>query len=279
MFKALTTTIKKARLARIIFASFGSALLFCVPAAAHEYWISAEDFTVSPGETVVARLMVGQMMAGNELPRLSRQIRTFRYYAPDGPQEAVGRQGDRPAFAYEAAKPGLHIIAQETLPLEVTYDTMEEFSEYLTYEGLGRFVSVHLERGLPEAGFSEAYSRFAKALVQVGPVQATHLDRQVGLAFELTAMQNPYAGLSVLPVELMWQGAAAADTQIAVFRALEGEVERTLVTTGPDGRAEIPLHEAGGRYLLNAVHLEPAKGDGPVWESSWASLTFEVPAR
>lgn len=255
------------------------ALLASLPAIAHEYWISADDFTVAPGETVSARLNVGEMMEGTEIPWLSRQIRSFQYYAPDKPQDAVGREGDRPALVYEADEPGLHIIAQETLPLEVSFASLEEFGEYLAYEGLERFVNIHLDRGLPEAGFTEAYTRSAKALVQVGSVQPQDRDRRLGLAFELTALDNPYAGQTVLSVELVWQGTPEADTQISVFRELEGEVERTLVSTGPDGRAEIPLHEAGGRYLLNAVHIEPAVGDGPVWESSWASLTFEAPAR
>lgn len=255
------------------------ALLTSFPATAHEYWISADDYTVAPGETVSARLKVGQMMEGTEVPWLSRQIKTFQYYAPDKPQDAVGREGDRPALVYEATEPGLHIIAQETLPLELTFDTLEEFREYLEYEGLERFVAVHLDRGLPEADFTEVYSRSAKALVQVGPVQPQHQDRQLGLAFELTALKNPYAGQPALPVALTWQGSPEANTQISVFRELDGEVERTLISTGPDGRAEIPLHKDGGRYLLNAVHLEPVAGDGPVWESNWASLTFELPVR
>ncbi len=279
MIDALAKETARAFAARTCCASLVLALLIALPAAAHEYWIAADDFTVSPGETVSARLMVGQMMEGVEVPRLSRQIKSFKYFAPDVAQEAEGREGDRPALVYEAEKPGLHIIAQETLPLELTFDTLEEFREYLDYEGLGRFVDVHLDRGLPEAGFTEAYARSAKALVQVGPVDPDDRDRQLGLAFELTALENPYAGRPVLPVELTWQGSPEAGTQISVFRELDGKVERTLISTGPDGRAQIPLHEAGGRYLLNAVHLEPASGDGPVWESTWASLTFEAPVR
>lgn len=279
MFEALATSTSRTRAARACFTSMVCALLSAVPATAHEYWISADDYAVSPGETVAARLMVGQMMEGTEVPWLSRQIKSFRYFAPDDPQDAAGREGDRPALVYEAEKPGLHIIAQETRPLEVVFDTLEEFSEYLAYEGLERFVFIHRERGLPEAGFAEAYTRSAKALVQVGPVQPQDRDRRLGLEFELIALANPYAGEPVLPVELAWQGTPEAGTQISVFRETDGEVERTLVSTGPDGRARIPLHEAGGRYLLNAVHLEPVSGDGPVWESSWASLTFEAPAR
>ncbi|MFN7089075.1 MAG: DUF4198 domain-containing protein [Allorhizobium sp.] len=268
-----------ARPVRLFLASMASVLLFVLPATAHEFWIAADDYSVSQGEKISARLRVGQMMEGIELPWLSRQIRSFQYYAPDKPRDVVGREGDRPALVYEAKEPGLHIIAHETLPLEVTFDTMEEFSEYLEYEGLGQIVAAHHDRGLPQSGITEAYTRFAKTLVQVGSVQPDDQDRMLGLMFELTVLANPYAGDPVLPVVLTWQGSPEAEAQIAVFRELNGAVERTLITTGANGRAEIPLHKAGGRYLLNAVHIEPVSGDGPVWESSWASLTFEAPAR
>lgn len=255
------------------------AMLASLPASAHEYWIDVDDFTVSPGEAISARLKVGQMMEGLELPRLSRQIKSFQYFAPVVAQDAEGREGDRPALIYEAKATGLHIIAQETLPLEVTFDTFEEFEEYLYYEGLERFAAAHLERNLPTAGFTEAYARFAKALVQVGPVGGQQQDRQLGLAFEITALRNPYAGLLRLPVQLTWMGLPEKNTQISVFRQKGGEVERTLINTDTDGKAVIPLHQDGGRYLLNAVHLEPAFGGNPVWQSSWASLTFEAPTR
>lgn len=243
---------------------------------AHEYWISVDDYIVEPGDLVSARLMVGQMMEGNELPRLSRQIKSFEYYAPDDPQEATGREGDRPAFSYEAAQPGLHIIAKETLPLEVTFETFEEYRDYLDYEGLERFAAIHLERGLPRSEISEAYTRFTKALVQVGSVKPGDRDRVLGHAYELVALENPYAAQDILPVELLWQGQPEPNTQISVFRKQHGNVERMLISTDNRGRADIPLDKAGGQYLLNTVHLEELSGDGPFWRSSWASMTFAL---
>lgn len=259
--------------------SLGMALISGFPVLAHEYWIASDDYTVSPGKTISARLMVGQMMQGEELPWLSQRNRSFRYFAPNGPQDVASREGNRPAVVYTADEPGLHIIAQETMPLEVVFDTMTAFREYLEYEGLGRFVIAHGKRGLPDSGFSEAYSRSAKMLVQVGPVQSDDHDRALGLKYEIIALENPYAGQPVLPIKLLWQGLPEADAQISVFRDMDGQVERTLISTDADGRADIPLHQGGGVYLVNAVHLEPVFGAGAVWESTWASLTFEAAAR
>lgn len=252
------------------------ALLSAQSLEAHEYWISLDDYTVEPGDLVSARLMVGQMMEGNELPRLSRQIKSFEYYAPGGPEQATGREGDRPAFSYKAAQPGLHIIAQETLPLDLTFDTFEEFRAYLDYEGLQRFAAIHLEKGLPQGDISETYARYTKALVQVGSVKPNDKDRVLGYTYELVALANPYAAQDVLPVKLLWQGQPEANTQISIFRKQHDNVERTLISTDQTGRADIPLNQAGGEYLLNAVHLEEPSGNGPSWRSSWASMTFAL---
>ena len=51
----------------------------------------------------------------------------------------------------------------------------------------------------------------------------------------------------------------------------------TYLATDAKGEAVIPVRP-GHRYLLDAVVLREAPdGDGPVWESLWAAMTFAVP--
>lgn len=250
-------------------------LLAASPAAAHEYWIAPADFTPAPGETVEARLLVGQMMKGTELPWLSHQIASMDVAAGGAVTAIEGLEGDLPAISFRADEPGLHVIAHTTHPLTVRFDTMAEFEEYLAYEGLSRVAERHRERGLPETRIVESYVRSAKALLQVGPVGDDDADRPLGLPFELVALANPYAGGDSLPVRLLWQGEPEAGTQIAVFRESDGEVERALVQTDADGRAEISL-AGDGLFLLNAVHIEPVDGEDHSWASTWASLSFAV---
>lgn len=240
---------------------------------AHEYWIDPEHYVVDTGETVEARLLVGQMMQGTELPWLSHQARSFAIAAPGADRTENGMEGDLPALSFVPDEPGLHIIALETEPLLIDFDTIAEFREYLEYEGLGTMIATHRARGLPETSFSEAYVRAAKALVQVGPVRAGDGDRPLGLPLEIVALGNPYAGQATLPIRLTWQGRPQANVQVSIFRD-DGNVERNLVITDGDGRAAIPL--AKGRYLLNAVHIEPVDGEEHVWKSTWASLSFAV---
>jgi uncharacterized GH25 family protein len=243
--------------------------------AAHEYWIAAEPARVATGDRVDVRLFVGQMLEGTELPWLSHQTASFQVVTPGAAYDVVGVEGDLPAIAYLADEPGLNVVAQLTTPLTLTFDTFEQFSDYLDFEGLGAVLAEHRRRGLPDAGFTEAYVRTAKALVQVGPVRGEQTDRAVGLPFELVALANPYAGRSDLRVRLLWQGRPEAGTQVAVFRQ-DDVVERTPFVTDAQGEVRIPL-AAGSRYVLNAVHMEPVEGEAHVWASTWASLSFAVP--
>ncbi|AZQ67733.1 DUF4198 domain-containing protein [Silicimonas algicola] len=90
-------------------------------------------------------------------------------------------------------------------------------------------------------------------------------------------------GRAALDVEALWRGEPAADVQVSVFFLPRDSVppagtERTLFRTDAAGRATIRMAKPG-KYLLNAVHLEPVEASAEaMWNSCWASLTFETSA-
>lgn len=242
-------------------------------ASAHEFWVAPQAYTPQAGEPIAVGLKVGQMMKGADYPYLSGKFQSFTITNRENTRNAEGVEGDIPALNYTADEPGLHIIAFHAVPHPITFDTFLEFLDYLTYEGLGDIGREHKSRSLPEVGITERYIRYAKGLVQVGPILAADIDRHLGLQFELIAELNPYLpNLQTLPVSLLWKGKPVAKRQISIFND-NGAVTRTLVTTDGEGRALIPL-ASGGEFLLNAVQIEPVEGGEAMWESHWASLTF-----
>jgi uncharacterized GH25 family protein len=248
------------------------------PSVAHEFWVAPSTYTPDQGSMLAIGLKVGQMMKGADYPYLSDKFESFTITTREGTRNAEGVEGDIPAISYSADDPGLHVVAFHASPYPITFDTLTEFEDYLKYEGLGAIALAHSARGLPPIGITERYIRCAKALVQVGPISETDLDKPLGLPFELVAVANPYtAGLEALSVILSWKGEPVAGRQLAVFRD-NGEVTRTLLTTDTSGRATIPL-AGGGEFLLNAVNMEPVEGSDAMWESHWASLTFGLPIR
>lgn len=254
------------------------ALLVMAPliGGAHEYWIEPAEFRVEPGGPILADLKVGENFEGKVNPYHPNY--SFGAWVVDGGElrNASSSTGDIPAFTEVAGGPGLHILAYYSRPARLTYTELGKFARFLAGKGLDWAIEEHRKRGLPETGFVEAFSRCAKALVQAGAGGGE--DAFVGLPLELVAGANPYdlpAGTAALPVTLLWQGEPLVNAQIAIFRDKDG-VEVTKVQTDAEGKASIPLG-AGGKFLLNAVHIIPwDKQPDDAWHSYWASLTFEI---
>lgn len=256
--------------------------LLALPASGHEFWISPLDYRPEVGQEVQAELLVGSDMAGQAFPWLERNTRSAQMRSESWTVDLLGREGDLPALTFEPREEGLHRIAFHARPAFVTFETAGDFAEYLDYEGLGWVKAAHRARGLPDAGFTERYTRNSRALVQVGAADAGQRDEPTGMPFELVALQNPYLpGLRSIDVRLTWQGAPSAATQVAIFARKAGgtapqDVTRSLVMTDAEGVATIPLGPAG-EYMLSAVHMEPLEGDAEaVWDSHWATLNFEI---
>ncbi len=245
---------------------------------AHEFWIEPDAHLVAPGDRVEANLKVGQDYSGSTYPFLPGRSVVFQLTDRAGTRDIDSTVGDIPAARLSDLSEGLQIISYVSVPERLTFSDWEVFRFYVGYEGNDWAVAAHLAADLPQTGFTEAYTRHAKALVQVGPPGAADVDRPLGLRFELVALASPYRlaeGQTVLPVQLLWQGAPLVNQQINIFHKAEAVTLRS-VKTGADGRALVPVGDKG-RYLLNAVHMK-LDADNPenVWESDWASLSFEI---
>ncbi len=262
-------------------AAIGLAYALWAPGLhAHEFWVEPLRFQVNLGAEIAVDLRVGQLLAGRSYPYLSHKFARYAVTDSAGQHTLLGDEGDLPSATYAAAAPGLNIISYEALPERLTYDAFGDFVDFVEEEGHATIAARHRARGLPDTGFVEAYTRNAKALVQVGPVRQGQTDTVTGMPFELVALENPYAGGDTLAVRLLWQGNAVPDAQIAVFRrSSTGAVLRTTTRTDAAGMASLSL-TGNGTYLLSAVYLEesPAQS-GAVWTSTWASLTFGLTGR
>ncbi len=269
---------------RLALLSLVASLALVLPAAGHEFWIDPLSYSVAPGEPIVADLRVGQGYKGNAQSYSTTTFRRFEIAQGEALTPVTGILGDRPALYQAAPGEGLAVVLHVTKNLRLTYSDPQKFRDFVTHKGAAWALDRHKARGLPEDGFSEAYSRHAKALVAVG--DGAGADREYGLLTEITALANPYSDdlPDGLPVRVTYEGAPRAGAQVEVFEKAEGGgVEVFTVTADEDGRAVIPVRP-GCRYMLDSVVLrEPsealAEKTGVVWESLWANLTFEVPAR
>lgn len=236
---------------------------------------------MAPGEAIVADIRVGEKFKGPDYGYFPPRFIRFDLVIDDTVTPVPGRMGDRPAMTMEAPAEGLAMIVHETTDQRLSYSEWETFTDFVTHKGFPDTLARHAERGLPDTGFSETYRRYAKALVAVGDGQGQ--DRRVGLETEIVALANPYTAPlpEGLPVQVFLGDSPRAGTQLEIFeRAPNGTLQVTTQTLDAEGRASVPVRP-GHTYLLDAVVMRDTgiddPGQGAVWHSMWASLTFRLP--
>ena len=259
-----------------------SAALVCaaLPALAHEFWISPQTYTVPAGGQLVADIRVGQSFAGPAYAFIPQRFERFDLVMGDKVIPVEGRIGDRPALNMTAPAEGLVSVVHQTGDNLITWDKSGMFESFVEHKDFAWALDENKQRGIPETGFAERYSRYGKSLIAVG--SGAGQDREVGLETEIVALANPYTDdiSGGLPVLVLYQGEPRADTQVEVFaKAADGTVEDIFYRTDAKGEAVIPV-SPGFEYLVDAVVIRPLKQKvqtDPVWETLWASLTFKAP--
>ncbi|KMW59736.1 hypothetical protein AIOL_004719 [Candidatus Rhodobacter oscarellae] len=256
-------------------------MFVAAPIAAHEFWISPKDYIIDPQDQLVADIRVGQDFKGNASGYLPPRFVRFDLVQGDDLVPVEGAMGDRPALQMQAPGEGLVTVVYQTTDSRLTYSEWEKFVNFVTHKDLAWALEEHAERGLPQTGFREVYSRYGKSLMAVGA--GAGADQEVGLLTEIVSLANPYTDPlpQGLPVRVLYEGAPRAFTQIEVFqKAPDDTVSVATYRTDAAGVANVPV-KPGHEYLVDSVVIRglvpEAEGD-PVWESLWASLTFEFPA-
>jgi uncharacterized GH25 family protein len=261
--------------------TFVAVLLALLPsfAQAHDFWIEPSTFTPRPGELVTLRLLVGERLAGEALPRSDAMITSFVVTGPDGTQPVRGRDGFDPAGMVTLAKPGLHVVGYRSRASHVELEP-GKFASYLETEGLQQIASLRAARGDTDKPAKERFSRCAKALLVAGPSAAQGKDAPLGLTLELVAEKSPAALApgDALPLRLTYDGQPIAGVLVSALSQTSPSAN-VAARTDESGRVTLPLAVAGP-WLVKAVHMIPLPpGDDAQGESFWASLTLSVATR
>lgn len=250
-----------------------------VSALAHDLWIEPSAFLADPGKMISVKLRVGVDLLGDPVPRDPALIDRFIAADRTGIKPIIGRDGEDPAGLLRVTSPGLMVLGYASTPSHIVLPA-DKFNEYLGEEGLEAIAKLRAERNQSEAEARESFSRCAKALISSGPVTAGDADRALGFTLELVAERNPYslqAG-GTLPVQLLYRNKPLAGTLVVAVNRRNPSAKRSA-RSDKDGRVTFELPDPG-MWLIKAVHMTPApSGAASQWDSYWASLTFELPAK
>jgi uncharacterized GH25 family protein len=256
--------------------------LSCTALHAHDFWIEPGTFTPAIGQVVGLRLRVGQNLIGDALPLNPPLVN--RFIVDDGiaSRPVLGRPGGDPAGLTRVAAAGLLVVGYHSKPSSVEL-AAEKFNAYLADEGLDAIIALRERRNETGSDVHESFARCAKSLLLTGAAGETQSDRRLGFPLELVAERNPYAlGADAdLPVRLTFEDRPLAGALVVAMSKSNG-AEKQAVRTDADGRVHLslkPQQQAGGMWLIKAVHMVAAPADsGAEWLSYWASLTFEAGA-
>ena len=250
---------------------------------AHEMWIEPSQYTIGVGDTLFANEKVGRKFKGNNYSYLDSSFESLNITVGDRTRAVKSRMGDLPAIQEKTSEEGLHIITARTTASELIYENSERFTNFLNEDGLNWVLAEHKKRGLPEKGFKEIYYRNPKTLVKVGHGKGQ--DRPLGMQFEWVVENNPYTSKNNITAQLLWQGKPAVNMHVNIFNkpkhtSKTSEMIKTSLITDMNGKVEIPRAK-GGLFLINSVKMiQPNKKTmqetGAVWESVWASLSYEI---
>lgn len=246
---------------------------------AHEFWLEPINFKINVNEKLRAHEKVGQDFKGNKYAYLNTSYKSLDVTIGETTRAIKSRLGDLPAISEMIEEEGLAILSAVTTPSTVTYETWEKFSNFINNKKLEWVFDAHKQRNLPEKNFDETYRRYGKSLVKVGHGKGS--DRKLGLLFEWVLETNPYASMKKsIKARLFWKGIPHKNAHVSVFNRLGNELIKTYLTTDSEGRVEIPRAK-GGKFLINAVQMieateEITKDNGAVWDSRWASMTYEL---
>lgn len=254
--------------------------LVAAPAArAHDFWIEPSTYMPSAGQRVAVRLRVGDHFPGDPVPRTAGRIERFAVLGAGAPAEVPGVEGIDPAGYLSLEAPGLYQIVYDSNHASVDLGG-EKFEQHLAEQGLGRISELRKQAGQSAAPAREIYSRNVKALLAVGGGAGEGYDRAAGLPLELIPEKNPYLlpPGEELPLRLLYEGKPLAGAWV---EARNPRKKEEAVSGRTDGEGWVRLRLASaGPWLVKAVHMVKApEGKGADWESFWAALTFEVPAR
>lgn len=261
--------------------SLAAALLLAAGSAyAHDFWIEPSKFVVEVGESVTLRLREGEALLGNSLPYIDEWFRDFSQSDARGRISIVSEMGNDPAAVIRIRRGGTTLLGYRSAGNFVVLEP-DKFENYLRMEGMEFVLALRARLGETERAARENFVRCAKTyLTTDGRVLEQALQQPLGYTLELMPAANlaSLAPGEVLGVQLLYLGKPLAGALVVAFRGQTPQAKQRA-RTDADGRAQLTL-DAPGVWLVKAVHMtrleRHPKAD---WESYWASLLFEVPAR
>ena len=261
-------------------AALAALLLLPSSALAHDLWILPGKFRIQVDEPTRVFVNNGDVFPESLTLLGEHRVRGVisKNAAGESPIAQFRVDGKSLTFEFHSTVAGSHVIALDTKPRTVRMNGVD-FESYLAEEGLTEIAETRKELGQSSAPAVERYSKFAKAVVEVGNESSAERAwaEKVGQPFEIVPLDHPNRVRTGEPFRLrvLLEGEPLAGASIKGAHASGPAAE---IATVSDEQGEFSVTAAApGRWYVRALHVAHVEGDPEVsWESYWATLTFEV---
>ena len=170
-------------------------LLLVSGVLAHDYWLSPGSFFLPVGGATAVRMFVGDEFKREEERVLQKdQTSRFELVSPNGKTEdllSAGQSDQSPVAHLRFNAPGNYLLVMERLPQHLDQPP-DRFNAYLTEEGLNSILDQRQQSGESNRPGRERYSRYLKALFQIGDKYDKNFRRVMGQKLEILPQSNPY---------------------------------------------------------------------------------------
>ena len=253
------------------------ALVWSLPALAHDTWLLARPSAVEPGNPVTLELTSGMAFPAPETAIKPDRIARAAIRLAGSTAGLEDRRSAAKLLQLTArpSKPGIATLWVELAPKSIDL-TPDQVKEYLDEIGASATVRRAWSEMPEPRRWRELYSKHAKTCVRVGqPGEDRSWAVPAGMALEIVPEKDLTALRpgDELPVRVLRNGQPFAS--FAVGLVGPGDAQGVLKITDGEGRATFPIARAG-RWLLRATDLRRSTRPEADWESDFTTLTFEV---
>jgi uncharacterized GH25 family protein len=254
-------------------------------AAAHDFWLQPVRWQAVPGEDVGITLQVGHGSTRQRSPIPASRVLRFESVGPDGDRVDrraalhIGAPQEDAAIAFDRA--GTYSVVFETDNRAESHLPAQKFNAYLAEEGLTPAQVQRKHTGRMQADGAENYSRHARTIVQIGPVdvlQQAQITRPSGMTLEIVPEISPVALTKgqALPVRIYYRGRPLAGALVKLNDLDQDAVPIAEQRSDAQGRATFTFPHSGS-WQLNVVWTRPQPRTSLAdFDTSFSSLSFAI---
>ena len=258
-----------------------AGLLASTPVFAHDFWLQPVRFIMAAPAAVPMLIYVGHGAARERWGVGIDRVVQFKSSGPDGlidRKPNLTLDGPQVDAVVPLGKRGSYVMAFQSLA-SVSDLPFLRFNDYVATEGLTPIAANRDRTGTQKANGRELYSRRAKAIVQIGPVDAegtARVTRPIGLSLEIVPERHPLLLKQgeKLPVRVLFNRRPLGGALVKLTDLDADAVAVATMKTDASGRASFIIPHKG-KWQFNIVWAEVISGNPAAdYATTFSSLTF-----